>query len=210
VLTLVSKDECEIAEGGTTLLCKYTKQDGKLRVVTTALGTSQVLYFRFTEQGLDDNKGTVLFSPEALAVAMRQIRREEERIAKEQERIAEEKLSSTNETQEISTFSLLPAEGGPDKLVLTDVSLKLHYLSKYDGNGIENNTLWLFAKIAEIGDVGKWHYDQFTVKYYPLDKYTYYTYVLYCASKDEAQAVHDSVLKAYNAWKTKFPEAVFK
>src|SRR5947207_2156573 len=46
VLTLVSSEECEIQANGTTLLCKYTKQADTLRVVLTALGTSQVLYFR--------------------------------------------------------------------------------------------------------------------------------------------------------------------
>ncbi len=72
VLTLISKDECELSEHGTILLCKYTKQDDKLRVVTTALGTSQVLYYRFTSQGLQDNDGNVLFSPEGLLEAQRQ------------------------------------------------------------------------------------------------------------------------------------------
>src|ERR1035437_600781 len=35
VLTLVSKDECELAENGRTLLFKYTKQNDTLRMVTT-------------------------------------------------------------------------------------------------------------------------------------------------------------------------------
>lgn len=72
VLTLISKDECELSEHGTILLCKYTKQNDNLRVVTTALGTSQVLYYRFTNQGLQDNDGHVLFSPEGLLEAQRQ------------------------------------------------------------------------------------------------------------------------------------------
>ena len=62
VLTLISKDECELNERGTIFLCKYTKPNDTLRIVTTALGTSQVVYYRFTSQGLEDKDGNVLFS----------------------------------------------------------------------------------------------------------------------------------------------------
>jgi hypothetical protein len=90
-----------LAEGGTTLLCKYTKPNDTLRVVTTALGTSQVIYFRFTNQGLVDNNGNVLFSPEGLAANIQQQQLE-------QQRVADEKINSVRETQIIGTFSLFP------------------------------------------------------------------------------------------------------
>ena len=54
-ITIVSSEELELREGSTTLLCKYTKQDEKLRIVETVNGTNQVLYFRFTNQGLEND-----------------------------------------------------------------------------------------------------------------------------------------------------------
>src|SRR5438477_12019445 len=62
VLTFVSKDECELPERGTILLCKYSKANNTLRIVTIALGTTQVIYFRCTDQGLIDNYGNVFLS----------------------------------------------------------------------------------------------------------------------------------------------------
>lgn len=133
-LTLVSKDECELSEGGTILLCKYTKPNDTLRVVTTALGTSQVIYFRFTDQGLEDNSGNVLFSPEKYAAAIEQLQRqqrEQQREQQEKQRIAQAMTDSKRKTQTISTFSLsrraIPNTWpSPDKLTVTDVSLILH------------------------------------------------------------------------------------
>jgi hypothetical protein len=79
VLTVISRDECELREGGTTLLCKYTKQADALRVVVTAMGTTQVIYYRFTDQGIQDNNGGVLLSPERYAAAVEQARAAQER-----------------------------------------------------------------------------------------------------------------------------------
>jgi hypothetical protein len=79
VLTLISKDECELAGEGRTLLCKYTKQNDTLRIIVTALGTSQVIYFAFTDQGLRDNDGNVLLSPKNYEAAMEQARLARER-----------------------------------------------------------------------------------------------------------------------------------
>lgn len=94
-LTLISRDECELREGGTTLLCKYTKQADALRVVATAMGTNQVLYYRFTDQGIQDNNGAVLLAPQRYAAAMEQARVQQERQDRmrrdaEQQRMAEE------------------------------------------------------------------------------------------------------------------------
>ena len=81
VLTLVSSDECELRQGQRTLLCKYTKQPDALRVVMTALGTNEVIYYKITEQGLQTEKGETLFSSELYS----------ERLAKRAAAIAESK-----------------------------------------------------------------------------------------------------------------------
>ena len=82
VLTLLSREKCELSEGGTTLLCRYSREDDALHVVTVALSTSKEMNFRFTSEGLQDDNGNVLFSPERYATAIEQLRRQEE----EQER----------------------------------------------------------------------------------------------------------------------------
>lgn len=74
VLTLISRDECELNTRGTTLLCKYTKQSDALRVVATAMGTNQVIYYRFTDQGIQNNDGEVLLSPDRYNAAIEQVR----------------------------------------------------------------------------------------------------------------------------------------
>src|ERR1017187_4010710 len=87
VVTLTSKDECELTQNGTTLLCKYTKQTDALRVIATVVGTPQVLYFRFVDQGLQANDGQILLAPQQYADAMaKQQQAEAERQKQEQEK----------------------------------------------------------------------------------------------------------------------------
>jgi hypothetical protein len=86
------------------------------------LGTSQVIYFRFTDQGLVGNDGTVLLSPERYAD-----------MQNEKQRVAEEKARSEIATETIATFQLT-ANGTPDQITITDVSLKLHFPPS-DGRG---------------------------------------------------------------------------
>lgn len=65
VISLVSSDELEIRQGGENLVCKYTKQDGRLRVVMNALGTTTAKYFNMTPEGLVDEDGDIYYSPES-------------------------------------------------------------------------------------------------------------------------------------------------
>jgi uncharacterized protein YecT (DUF1311 family) len=108
-LTLISEDECELNSGGTTLLCKYTKQSDALRVVVTAMGTNQVIYYRFTDQGIQDNNGAILLSPERYAAATEQARLAQERQQAmkreaEQKRLAEENRKKEAFDQEYQGF----------------------------------------------------------------------------------------------------------
>ena len=68
-ITLTSPDEAEISEGGQNIVCKYTKQDGKLRLVVTALGTTKAEYFQITTDGLQDDVGTIYFTPTRIEAA---------------------------------------------------------------------------------------------------------------------------------------------
>lgn len=73
VISLVSSDELEIREGGQNIVCKYTKQDGRLRVVVSALGTTTAKYFNMTPQGLVDEDGDVYYEPATYDKVMAQI-----------------------------------------------------------------------------------------------------------------------------------------
>ena len=140
MLTLTSKEDCELTQGGTTLPCKYTKQTDALRVVATVMGTPQVIYFRFTDQGLQDNNGLVLLAPQQYADAIAKIQKAEEERQKEEqekqriaEKIAKETTDCMAESKTNSSFSLVmetpPSQFGlyltEGTMTITDVSIKL-------------------------------------------------------------------------------------
>jgi hypothetical protein len=72
VITLVSPEELELTEQGHNIICKYTKQDGKLRVVANVMGTTEVVYYRMTNDGLQDKDSHMLYEPGRL-LKVRQI-----------------------------------------------------------------------------------------------------------------------------------------
>lgn len=73
VITLVSNDELELRTQAGNFLCKYTKQNDKLRVVAQILGTTQVIYYRITDEGLQNDEGIFLYNPVKYAIAKRAI-----------------------------------------------------------------------------------------------------------------------------------------
>lgn len=83
-ITLISAEELEYRNGDTTLLCKYTDQGNALRVIVTALGTQQVMYFRRVSDGLISNGGEVFLNPAGLLEVQRQ-----DEIARQQRMKAE-------------------------------------------------------------------------------------------------------------------------
>ena len=153
-LTLISRDECELRNGRDTLLCKYTKQSNALRVVVTALGTNQVVYYQLTNEGIQDNQNAVLLSPERYASAMEQMRLARERAENarqdderrkrqmeaakqaEEDRLVVVLAASKKETKTLGKFKCVPAGMNPDyrpderyipEVTVTDVSVKLKY-----------------------------------------------------------------------------------
>ncbi|MCX6897065.1 MAG: hypothetical protein NT105_00055 [Verrucomicrobia bacterium] len=103
-ITLISSEELELRDRKTTLLCKYSKQAGTLRVIINAMGTTQVAYYRFIDTGLQDNDGKVLFSPKSYDAALEQVRKKKELDEKvqqfENERDEATKLIIATFTQE--------------------------------------------------------------------------------------------------------------
>lgn len=246
VLTLTSKDDCELMQDGTTLPCKYTKQTDALRVIATVMGTPQVIYFRFTDQGLQDNNGNVLFSPEKYAVIIEQQRQqamieqqkqlEAEKAEREKERVQNQIYQSTQKTQDIATFTLAQSrrryEAGTEEatrgtLTVTDVSLifTVQWNVRYNNIGWSDcNFVVPFGTIRNIGEVGvRTMPNSFILEDIRSGKeeltsadstlINYNTDVppsLYFNTESEARTAHDAIVNAFNAWKTKFPEAVLK
>ena len=149
VVTLTSKDECELTQNGTTLLCKYTKQTDALRVIATVVGTPQVLYFRFVDQGLQANDGQILLAPQQYADAIAKIRQEEEKRQREEqekqrmaEKIAQEAAKCTEETETyhsiplyLQPFTGLTIDG---YMIISDVAIKLNLINHFSGGGRRN------------------------------------------------------------------------
>jgi len=211
-LTLVSKDECELSEGGTILLCKYTKPNDTLRVVTTTLGTSQVIYFRFTDQGLRDNNGNILYSQEQYAAIL-------QRQLEEKRQAENEKRNANVETKTIATYNLTPIvfQGAfvsdthvtPDQLVLTDVSLKFHFPQSGD-KAAKNETVY-FSTITELPKPDPWSSGAygFTVRHAASENEVP-SHEEATASQSDVQIICASIANAYSTWKAKFPDAASK
>lgn len=81
VIALVSSDELEIREGGENIVCKYTKQNNKLRVIVSAMGTTTAKYFDITPQGLVGERGEVYYEPETFQKITAQIQLNTQLIA---------------------------------------------------------------------------------------------------------------------------------
>lgn len=217
VLTLISKDECELNEHGTILLCKYTKQNDNLRVVTTALGTSQVLYYRFTNQGLQDNDGNVLFSPEGLLEAQRQaeLARQAQQEAQRQAELAmrakqeaRRRLISqaTTQAKELGRCrTVVGSEQQACEVIVSDV-------------GFRTTTPWPSVKpdvnFASISDIRQ---DTYGGKRTPTVVFNFTEYIPNCNGTSWTAFFFDSTerdrcyqiaIQAYSAWKVKFPELV--
>ena len=81
------------------------------RVVLTAMGTNQVLYYRFTTQGIQDNNGVTLFSAQSYAQAL-QDQENERRIAheKHQKMIAEAPRLMVGKWSELGSFTAYKAK----------------------------------------------------------------------------------------------------
>ena len=88
VITLISTEELEINENGSNLVCKYSKQGDKLRIIVTAFGTTQAVYYRITDKGLEGEDGSILYSPSAFDTVMRRIAQARNNAALKQELFA--------------------------------------------------------------------------------------------------------------------------
>lgn len=113
VITLISRDELEYTNNGTIFLCKYTERNEALRVILTAMGTQQVLYFRRAPNGMISNDGTVYLSASGLAEVQRM---------EEQSRLDQQAAQETAERQRVEMLrqEALVAQRQADERRLAD------------------------------------------------------------------------------------------
>lgn len=74
VIAIISTNELELREGGENLVCTYTQQGNKLRVIVNVMGTTTAKYFDVTPMGLVDEGGNVFYEPETFEKVTAQIR----------------------------------------------------------------------------------------------------------------------------------------
>lgn len=72
-LALITSEELELRGKGKNIVCKYSENRNKLRVIMNEGGTTIAKYYSVTPQGLVDEYGAILYEPEAYADAIRQI-----------------------------------------------------------------------------------------------------------------------------------------
>ena len=65
-ISIISQDELELSKNNDIFVCKYTSQDGKIRVIFNVLGTTQALYFQLTTDGLKGGDVEIYYSPQKL------------------------------------------------------------------------------------------------------------------------------------------------
>ena len=216
-ITLISDKECEIKHGRDILLAGYTRQENNLRVVMQALGTTSVVYYEITAQGLRDaNSGEVLLLPEAMikmikwreemrlakeAEEARQLKEAEDRRARNQE-IARKLLESKTPTATLETFSFwVSTPNGPktQEIKVTDVDVTFlnnfgnkSYKAWYgyvSGMRMCNNK---FVSISFKTNVEECAYEE--SMFVPFD------------TEERRATIVQTVNKAVAAWRTRFPD----
>jgi hypothetical protein len=180
-LKVISGNELEYRHGGTTLLCKYSVEDGSLRVVLTILGSQQVLYFKRSPDGFVAESGEHYLTPASLgelhrrAQAARQAEQKrqqaeaaaraqaERRAAIEAQRQAEElaaaRRPAETPTREIGKYAYLSGGGNSymakeawGTLTLSDVGFDLSG-EQTDGT-VKKETLTFYEVFASASRQG--------------------------------------------------------
>ena len=157
VLTLISKEECEKKEGSETFLCKYTQQDGAIRVVMTKLGTNLVDYFRRIPAGLEDKHGQILLNPLAYTAAVKKVEAQKLALQQMQEAAERQRVEQERQRAEQERKKREEHERIGKIIDRSKVETKTLYRTKVMGNrgtlriGLEISDAYL-KRIADGGD----------------------------------------------------------
>lgn len=222
-ITLNSDKECEIKQGRDILLAEYSRQENKLRVVLQAFGTSQVLYYDITPEGLrDSGSGAYYLLPEPLSNWREQVRiakeaeetrrRDEEarkqRAAEErrrkQEELARRVLDSKTPTKVLETYSCSISTPNGDKtqqIKITDVDVT--FLDNY---GNKTYTAW-YGYISDVRfDPGFPDYIQIIFKRREKELNNNSSMLIPFSAEVNPTTIVQTINQATAAWQSKFPD----
>jgi hypothetical protein len=220
-LTLISADEVEFATNGTIHLCKYSKQDGRLRLVLNAFGTTQVIYFRETPTGLIGNDGSSLLSPEPYAAA-----KEQQRVARQREielqqdvdrrqyaaakarldeetRIANLMEASTKASTTLGDF-LVQQPGDFSKITLTDKGITVLVRGE-DNTTIDCPFAYYYSNHSFGGD-----YEYTLIYHDPNPRLPTRLYTFHFPNNEMRSNFHNMYFAAFKKWAEKFLEVFQK
>lgn len=213
-LTFISPEEIELRETKSpVLLCKYSIQNDKMRVVT--LGNQQVQYFQKINQGFRTEQGSVYLNAEAFAEAQHQQELAAEARRREETRLAALLAKCREETKVIGEFELFVFTGGKgvDKMWVTDVSVKGHGLKSNPENPLGPEKEFLdtinfsdLLKISSISSTAGYFRLEIEYKFRAENYSDNRTFVVYFTTKREAEKVMNITIDAYNQWRSKFSE----
>ncbi len=141
VLKIVSSDELELREKAANLLCKFSVQDGKLRVVADVLGTKQVGYYTLVEDGLrDDDDGTLLYRPDRYEAVMRDV------LAKRKQKALNQQLLDATYKADLANAISALESGAQVAITNADQQTPLHLAAE---RGMTNLVELLLSKGAD-------------------------------------------------------------
>lgn len=215
-LALISGSEAEYTIDGTTHLSQYTKSDGKVRLVVSAFGGKEVIYFKEKQGSLHGEDGKMLLAASQLAAfreeqrlaeqneAERQ-RKAKEQKAKEAQRLAEALNTSRKPTKIIGEFKV---KGPRDSRPLSTI-----YVSDVGAS---------FSKTGEVeflfSDYWRWGMNDYTFYnlYFqevlpPTARMSVgapYEVSLEFLSQNDCDSFHIAFFDAYKAWAKLHPEVV--
>jgi hypothetical protein len=222
-LTLMSRDEAELRERGTSFVGKYTEENGKIRVTATIMGTNQAIYFERVPDGLRSSNGVLLLSPVSYASAVEQQRKEQQRQAaaaeeerqrqrraEEKQRAEEQRVAAVVQKSKVSTKRLaaydLPRGNAwrePLSLVLTDVDLQVSYPKMQRSSKLWFGDFWKIRYNQDYSNDPSITYE--ITQHDPSEAYQRYT--MYLPNLEFVKQFDAQFRAALAAWRRQFPEA---
>jgi hypothetical protein len=222
-LVLLSRSDAELTERGTTFVCKYTEENGAIRITAEIMGTKQALYFQRVPQGLRSSYGTILLSPASYSVALEEQRkeqqrqaaaaaaeREQERKAEEQRRAGEQRVAavvqkSKEPTKTLATYDF--PRGNPWReplsLALTDVDLHVSYPKMKRSSKLWFGEFWKIRYNQDYSNDPTITYE--ITQHDPNEMYQ--RYQMYFPNIEFAKRFDSQLRSAIAAWRRQFPEA---
>lgn len=197
-ITIVSPDELELHENGTNLICKYTKQDGRLRVVANIMGTAQALYYDVSPMGVSGKDGMTLYTSEnyqRITTANREI---SQRKAKEQASLDAQIAISKKQSSELAK-STWQGFGFSMDTVITDTSIVA--IETMSGGKPNRNEVF-FVDLEVVNNVSRYGNGG---GYLFLVSGKEASAQIFNESEIGCVKLRETLLKAYREWKQKFP-----